>query len=229
MKSYQKYKPSGVEWIGNIPEHWEVNKFNRLSYMKGRIGWQGLKQSEFTMNLNEPYLITGMNFKDGVIRWNEVYHISEDRYSEAPEIQLRPFDVLMTKDGTIGKLLFVDSLPGKASLNSHLLVLRPKQKEFFPKYLYYQLQSLPFLHFIELNKTGTTFYGLSQEAMGEYKILLPSFKEQSSIADYLDKKTAQIDELITKKEKLIEFLKEERTATINDAVNGEGRNWKGRN
>ena len=83
--------------------------------MKGRIGWQGLKQSEFTTE--GPYLITGMNFKDGKIRWDEVYHITEARYDEAPEIQLKAGDVLMTKDGTIGKLLYVDTLPDKASLN----------------------------------------------------------------------------------------------------------------
>ncbi|MCX6236379.1 MAG: restriction endonuclease subunit S [Bacteroidia bacterium] len=196
------------------------------SYMKGRIDWQGLKQSEFTKNPDDPFLITGMNFKDGQIRWDEVYHIADERYNEAPEIQLKQFDVLMTKDGTIGKLLYMDFLPGKTSLNSHLLVLRPLNKDYFPKYLYYQLQSQPFLHFVELNKTGTTFYGLSQEAMGEYKIILPPIEEQTTIANFLDEKTTQIDKLISNKQKLIELLKEERTAIINEAVSGKGKNWE---
>src|SRR3989338_7620245 len=88
--------------IGEIPEDWEVKTFKEISFMKGRIGWQGLKQTEFTMNGEEPFLITGMNFKDGEIRWDEVYHVSEKRYDIAKEIQLRVSDVLMTKDGTIG-------------------------------------------------------------------------------------------------------------------------------
>src|SRR5690606_31781853 len=120
-----------------------------ICYMKGRIGWQGLKNSEFSDDKNLPYLITGMNFKDGAIRWDEVYHVSEERYNQAAEIQLREGDVLMTKDGTIGKLLFVDYLPGKTTLNSHLLVLRPLKNGFIPKYLYYQLQSVNFHGHIE--------------------------------------------------------------------------------
>lgn len=62
IKSYGRYKDSGVEWIGEILEHWEVNKFSRISYIKGQIGWQGLKHSEFTPSSDAPFLITGMNF-----------------------------------------------------------------------------------------------------------------------------------------------------------------------
>lgn len=220
MTPYPKYKPSGIEWIGDIPEHWDVKKFGAISYMKGRIGWQGLKQSEFTQNTDDPFLITGMNFHDGIIRWNEVYHITEERYNEAPEIQLKDSDVLFTKDGTIGKLLFVDSIPypHKASLNSHLLVLRPLNNSYAPRYLYYQLQSLPFKHHVELTKTGTTFYGITQEAMGQYKFTLPTPAEQTAIANYLDAKTVAIDELIAAKQKLIELYEEEKTALINHAV-----------
>ena len=54
--------------IGIIPECWSFAKFKDISKMKGRIGWQGLNQSEFTSNSDEPFLITGMNFKDGEIR-----------------------------------------------------------------------------------------------------------------------------------------------------------------
>lgn len=184
--------------------------------MKGRIGWQGLKQSEFT--IAGPYLITGMNFKDGKIRWEEVYHITQERYEEAPEIQLQNNDVLMTKDGTIGKLLFVENLPGPASLNSHLLLLRPLMNKYYPKYLYYQLHSQPFLNHVEVTKTGTTFFGITQESTGEYRIILPPLSEQKTIAAYLDKKTVLIDETIRKKKRLIELLEEERTAIINHAM-----------
>ncbi|HEX7313863.1 MAG TPA: restriction endonuclease subunit S [Pyrinomonadaceae bacterium] len=218
MKTYERYKPAGVDWLGEIPDQWRTKRLKYVAYMKGRIGWQNLRASEFNFDANLPFLITGMNFKDGVIRWDEVYHFSEERYNEAPEIQLKEGDVLMTKDGTIGKLLYVDHLPGKASLNSHLLVLRAQTGEFIPKYLFYQLDSITFKHHIELTKSGTTFFGISQEATGEYPMILPPLPEQTAIARYLDEKTAQIDKLIAGKERLIRLLKEERTAIINQAV-----------
>lgn len=168
-----------------------------ISSLKGRIGWQGLKQTEFTNNQDEPFLITGMNFKDGAIRWKEVYHISEDRYEMAKDIQLKPDDVLMTKDGTIGKMLYIDSIPypGKASLNSHLLLFRPIRGSYFPKYLYYQLTSKRFRDFIELSKSGTTFFGLSQSAVGKYPVLLPPVEEQVQIANTLSVIDTEIAEL----------------------------------
>ncbi len=176
------------------------NLLQEVSSLKGRIGWQGLKQSEFTANENEPFLITGMNFKDGAIRWNEVYHISEDRYEMAKDIQLRTGDVLMTKDGTIGKVLYIDEIPppGKASLNSHLLLFRPIGGSYHPKYLYYQLSSKRFTDFIELSKSGTTFFGLSQAAVGKYPVVLSLIEEQTAIAAILSDMDAEIAALEAK-------------------------------
>jgi type I restriction enzyme S subunit len=165
----------------------DVRLLGYVSSLKGRIGWQGLNQAEFTANVDEPFLITGMNFKDGSIRWDEVYHISQARYEMAPEIQLRADDVLMTKDGTIGKVLFIDTIPypGRASLNSHLLLFRPIGARYHPRYLYYQLSSRRFKDFVELSKSGTTFFGLSQAAVAAYPVLIPPMEEQVRIATIL--------------------------------------------
>ncbi len=164
---------------GELKGGWRESSLRDVSYMKGRIGWQGLNQTEFTMNDDEPYLITGMNFKDGEIRWGEVYRISEDRYEIAKEIQLKKNDVLMTKDGTIGKLLYISNIPypHKASLNSHLLVFRPIRKIYDPRFLYYQLYSKLFKDYIEISKSGSTFFGLSQEAVGNYLFKFPDITE----------------------------------------------------
>ncbi|WP_173664374.1 MULTISPECIES: restriction endonuclease subunit S [unclassified Sphingobium] len=174
------------ELLREKPED-EIRPLKEISYMKGRIGWQGLKQSEFTNNADDPFLITGMNFKDGEIRWDEVYHIPIGRYEIAPDIHLKSEDLLMTKDGTIGKVLYVDEIPYpyQASLNSHLLLLRPIKESYYPKYLYYQFGSKRFKDFIEISKSGTTFFGLSQSAAGEYQVLLPPLEEQKRIADRL--------------------------------------------
>jgi type I restriction enzyme S subunit len=216
-------KDSGVEWIGQIPSHWEVKQFKQFAKMKGRIGWQGLKNSEFTDDVHSPYLITGMNFKDGKIRWNEVYHISNERYEQAPEIQLKKDDILMTKDGTIGKLLFIDEIPypHKASLNSHLLVIRPIKNGYFPRFMFYQLHSDSFTHYTEISKSGTTFFGLSQEATERYIAVLPPMEEQKAIADYLEAKTAHIEKIVETIYLEIEKFKELRKTLINDVVTGK--------
>lgn len=221
-----RMKESGVDWLGEVPEHWYFNKMKRNTYMKGRIGWQGLKQDEF---IDEgPYLITGMNFKNGVINWDEVYHISQERYDQAPEIQLKEGDVLMTKDGTIGKLLFVDHLPGPASLNSHLLVLRCTDDSYIPKFLYYQLMSNLFLDHIELHKTGTTFYGITQESVGKYKMLLPPQNEQREIVNHIEKELGMIEELNRKLISQINMMKDYRQSVIHEAVTGkiDVRDWE---
>jgi type I restriction enzyme S subunit len=191
-----------------------VRLLEEVSSLKGRIGWQGLKQSEFTANENEPFLITGMNFKDGAIRWNEVYHIPEERYEMAKDIQLMTSDVLMTKDGTIGKALYIDEIPppGKASLNSHLLLFRPIQGSYYPKYLYYQLSSKRFKDFVELSKSGTTFFGLSQAAVGTYPALLPPIEEQTAIATILsdmDAEIAALEEKLAKARQLKQGMMQE--------------------
>lgn len=181
--------------LGYIPEDWDLVKFKDITFMYGRIGWQGLKQEEFTNNDNQPFLITGMNFKDGKIIWNEVYHISEDRYNLDKNIQLRDNDVLMTKDGTIGKILYVENIPypHKASLNSHLLVFRPKDNKYYPKYLYHLLKSKYFSDFIDLNKSGSTFFGITQESVGNFIMPLPSYKEQEVIGNILNDIDEDID------------------------------------
>jgi type I restriction enzyme S subunit len=193
--------------IGFIPNDWNLVYLKDISSLKGRIGWQGLKQEEFTMNSDQPFLITGMNFKDGEIRWDEVYHVPFDRYELAKEIQLRESDVLMTKDGTIGKMLYVSKIPspGYATLNSHLLLFRPLKKSYFPKYLYYNFHSTYFKKFIEDNKSGTTFFGISQESVGKYLFILPPIKEQTAIATALSDTDAWInslEQLLTKKHQI---------------------------
>ena len=210
----RKIKLGVIQELFHPKESDEVRFLEEVSSLKGRIGWQGLKQSEFTENDNEPFLITGMNFKDGAIRWNEVYHISEQRYDMAKDIQLRTGDVLMTKDGTIGKVLYIDEIPppGKASLNSHLLLFRPIKGSYNPKYLYYQLDSKRFKDYVELSKSGSTFFGLSQAAVGKYPVLLPPLEKQTVIAETLndiDAEIAALEEKVAKARQIKQGMMQE--------------------
>jgi type I restriction enzyme S subunit len=212
-------KDSGIEWIGEVPGHWSIIKLKYVSYMKGRIGWQNLRQDEYTDK--GPYLITGMHFDSGSINWNSCYHITEERYQMAPEIQVKEQDLLITKDGSIGKLAYIKNLPGKASLNSHLLLIRPFGEKFVNRYMYYLMLSNIFSLYSLMNQTGTTFNGITQNSMENFDAPFPHIQEQHSIADFLDLETSRIDTLTEKIKQSINYLKEYRTALISSAVTGK--------
>ncbi len=216
LPAYDQYKMGGSEWCEPIPAHWSIEPLKYNSYVKGRIGWQNLRSDEFTDE--GPFLITGMHFKDGSVDWNQCYHITEERYAIAPEIQVRQDDVLITKDGSIGKLAHLRELPGKASLNSHLLVIRPLRERYIPRYLYLLLSSLAFRFHIELHQSGTTFFGITQESVVKFGVILPSIPEQRAIVAFLDREIGRVDQLVAKKRELIERLKEKRTALISRTV-----------
>ena len=164
FRPYPEYRDSRLPWYEQIPSAWCTQKLKYNSYIKGRIGWQNLRADEFTDC--GPYLVTGMHFENGGVDWNACYHITEDRYALAPEIQLQEDDVLVTKDGSIGKIAFIDSLPGPASLNSHLLVIRPLGGSYSARYLYHLLSSEAFRSFIRHEQRGTTFFGNRSQLPG---------------------------------------------------------------
>lgn len=216
MKPYPEYKDSGVEWIGEIPSRWDVNKVKRNTYVKGRIGWKGLKSDEFIYE--GPYLVTGTDFKCGRIDWVNAYHISQERYDEDPYIILREGDVLITKDGTIGKIVYVDYLPDKATLNSGIFLTRPINDQYDSLFFYWVLNSHVFKIFFDYESHGSTVQHLYQNVFDDFKFPIPPLSEQQQIVEYLDHKTQRIDDLIEKTEKKIELLKEKRTALINHCV-----------
>lgn len=214
-----KMKDSGVEWIGEIPEHWEVTKIKYTTYVKGRIGWQGLKSDEF---IDEgPFLVTGTDFTQGFVNWDTCYHISEERYNEAPPIQLQENDLLITKDGTIGKLAIVKEMPYKAILNSGVFVTRPFHNKYLSKYMYWLLSSTIFDKYIKFMETGSTIKHLYQETFVNFSYPIPSIVEQTEILNYLDIKIGEIDSIKSNLVKQIEKLKEYRQSLIYEAVTGK--------
>lgn len=212
----EKMKPSGIDWIGDVPENWYVIKLKYFSYLKGRIGWQGLTADEF---IDEgPYLITGTDFENGRIQFDRSYHISDERYNEAPEIQLKEGDLLVTKDGTVGKMAYVDMLPDKASLNSHLLLIRPLENKFDNRFLFWLMSSSVFSGYTEYAQDGTVMASLSQEKIGNFIAYFPEIAEQQTIADFLDKECAQIDSIAADLEKQIALLQQYKKSLITETV-----------
>lgn len=217
-QAYAEYKDSGVEWLGEIPNDWINTKVKYEAYVKARVGWHGLKSDDFTDE--GPYLVTGSDFKGTNIDWSQCYHCDLPRYEQDPYIQLKDGDLLITKDGTIGKVALVSNLKDdeKATLNSGIFVVRPLRNNFSTKFYFWLLQSKVFKEFVDFNKTGSTIVHLYQDTFVNFEYASPVLEDQIKISNFLDHETTKIDHLIEKQQQLIELLKEKRQAVISHAV-----------
>ena len=124
----------------------------------------------------------------------------------------------MTKDGTIGKMAYIENLPEEASLNSHLLIIRQTTNIMNNKFLYWIMVSDVFTRFYNIFQSGTTMNSISQSTIGLFSTPCPSLPEQQRIADYLDKKCGEIDELIALQEQMIVQLTDYKQSVITEAV-----------
>lgn len=212
----QGYKNSDIEWIGSMPSDWKLDKIKYIANLYGRIGWQGLTSEEY---IDEgPFLVTGVDFCKGRIDWNSCVHISEKRWEQADKIQIKNEDLLITKDGTVGKVAIVNDLNGKASLNSGVLLIDLKDKNS-KKYLYWVLCSDVFWTWFNYKNSGnSTILHLYQKDFNEFIYTLPELKEQKLIANFLDKKCSEIDSVIEKIAKQINLLKDYKNSLITETV-----------
>ena len=209
-------KESGIDWIGQIPEEWEISKIKFTTQLNGRIGWQGLTSAEYKEE--GPYLITGTDFQNGTINFETAVHIDEKRWSEASQIQVENGDLLITKDGTVGKVAIISGLDDKASLNSGVLRIQTVD-EIDRKFLYYVLLSDEFwMWFNYTNSGASTILHLYQNVFDEFTFTFPQKNEQQKIADFLDKKTAQLDKVKSLLEEQIQKLKDYRASLIYETV-----------
>ena len=187
--------------IGIIPEDWEICVAKDL-YLKARIGWQGLKKDEY-LDEGDYYLVTGTDFLDNKISWKNCHYVLQERYEQDKNIQLSPGDILITKDGSIGKTAFVDTLDRPATLNSGIFLVRPKNDKINQAYLYFIFKSEYFNKFLKDLTAGSTIVHLYQKDFVSFKYPLPNRKEQELIA----KSIIDINSMISSLEKLIEKYK----------------------
>lgn len=209
-------KDSGVRWIGEIPATWNTKRIKYMATLKGRIGWQGLTSEEYQDE--GAYLITGVDFDNGGIDWENCVHVPMKRWEEAKEIQIENGDLLITKDGTIGKVAIVSNMPGETSLNSGVLRIIPIEG-YSRRFLYWVIKSDEFWTWFNYRNAGnSTIVHLYQGDFAEFLYAFPDFDEQESIADYLDAHCGQLDSIIGDLEKQIETLKAYKKSIIVEAV-----------
>lgn len=214
----RKMQNTAIPWIGSIPCEWKLIRIKNTSWLKGRIGWDGLQSKEFVDN--GPYLITGTDFFNGKVNWSSCVHITKERYDEDELLHIKEGDLLITKDGTIGKLAIVENCPNEVSLNSGVMIIRNNSEfSYDNRYMYYVLSSDEFWLWFNINqKPNSTIQHLYQHQFGEFKFAYPLISEQMAIARYLDNKCDDINNSISRHQQIIEKLEEYRKSVITQAV-----------
>ncbi|MFH0874775.1 MAG: restriction endonuclease subunit S [archaeon] len=188
----QKIKLKQTE-IGEIPEDWNYDILSKHLYIKGRIGWKGLQKSEYLTDGSGIVIINGTQIQDNRLDWSDCGRVPEWRYDESPEIQLKENDIVMTKDGTIGKVAFIEKLPEKSSVASGIFVIRAKSGEIDQKFLFYFFKLPLFKWLIETRKEGSVIPHLYQRDFEELPFAYPNIQEQESIAKILSAIDSKIE------------------------------------
>ena len=193
-------------WLEANGNTFPYRKLIHVASLKARIGWQSLRTDEFVDE--GPYCVTGTDFHNGRINWSTAYHVSTGRYEMDRNIQLSRRDLLVTKDGTIGKVAVVDELDTPATLNSGVFVVRPQTDDLATDFLGWVVRSKVFDDFVAFNFSGSTINHLYQNVFETFRFPFPDLTTQRQIAEFLDRETARIDLLIEKKQRLVALLAE---------------------
>ena len=202
MRTYDSYKDSGVDWIGEIPSHWEDPPLRYyFSYTKGSIG-QKLTKSYIEDNRGEYPVYSGQTDNDGIMGFVNEYEFDYH------------FPLIFTT--TVGaKFMTTRILQGRFSLSQNCLVM-VKKKECVPSFVEYFLK-IDFQYRKELIPIIIQ-PSLRMEDLDRVNIVVPPVTEQQQIVSFLDTKTSLIDSLIEETQRKIELLKEKRTSLINEVV-----------
>ncbi|HCG6381801.1 TPA: restriction endonuclease subunit S [Vibrio parahaemolyticus] len=216
-KAYPEYKNSGVEWLKEIPIHWDCKKlkFFLNDLVRGPFG-SALKKEFFTTAGIKVY--EQKNCIQNNVALGESY-ISEDTYRDLIRFAVTNGDLLMSCSGTIGKIVEVTEPYEKGIINQALLIMRINGSVVNKAFFKHIFRSEDVQKQIKDNTQGGAMQNLvATDIFKSVSFTVPSYEEQQKIANFLDHETAKIDTLIDKQEKLIELLKEKRQAVISHAV-----------
>lgn len=218
MKKYDNYKDSGIEWIGEIPSHWNNTRIKFTVKEKDSLFIDGdWIESKVITASGIRYITTG-NVKVGQYSEQGNGYISEQTFHELNCTEVYEGDLIISRlNYPIGRACIIPNLNSRIVTSVDNVIYRP-DNSIDKRYLLYLFSSKEYFEHTELISRGATMQRISRGMLGNLKIPLPELYEQNIISKYLDLKTSQIDDLIAKKERLIQLLEEERTAIINQAV-----------
>lgn len=219
MKAYSEYKSSGIEWLGEIPSHWDsmplkytVNN-QETEFIDGN--WI---ESPFITDTGVRYLTSG-NVGPGFYKEQGNGFISDETFDELHCIEVLPGDLLISRlNEPIARTCEVPELGYKIVTCVDNVIYRPISEIFSRRFMMYQLNSKPFWFNASGLSSGATMKRISRSKLGNIKVIVPPLKEQEVIAAYLDDVTRKVDALIAEKHTQVEDLRAYRNSIITETV-----------
>ena len=185
-----KEKSKKFRYIKNA---WEQRKLSEIATLHSRIVWQNFRSSEF-LDSGDYMLITGTDFIDGAVNFDTCHYVERERYEQDKHIQIRNGSILITKDGTLGKVAYIQGLTMPATLNAGVFNVEIKdENEVDNRYLFQYLKAPFLMDYVDKKATGGTIKHLNQNILVDFPVVLPHKAEQEKIGEYF----LAIDHLIT--------------------------------
>lgn len=213
LKPYSKYKDSGLEWVGEVPEHWEVQRIKHFL----SVNESTLREDtypDFTFNYLEIGSVGTGHLLDAPRRIQ-----FQDSPSRARRV-VREGDTLFSTVRTYLKAVWhADAIQSNLVASTGFAVLTPGQTSH-PKFVNYYCQSEPFTDWVSANSVGVAYPAIPETDFAAVHSVVPSYPEQEAIARFLDHTTQQVDQLVEANQKLVKLLNELNHATIQEAVTG---------
>ena len=188
--------------FSGFTEDWEQRKLLSITTMHARIGWQNLRTTEF-LDDGKYLLITGTDFVDGKIDFTRCYYVKQERYNQDRNIQIKNGCLLITKDGTLGKVAYVNGLNKPATLNAGIFNVEIRDENKVDRLYLYQYIKAPFLlEYVNQMATGGTIKHLNQNILVDFMVSMPQIVEQKKIGELFQ----TLDHLITLHQSKLEKL-----------------------
>ena len=215
-----RLKPSGIEWLGDVPEHWNFRQLRRLISMvtSGSRGWASYYADDGSIFLQSGNLGRSMRLK-----LENVQHVALPRGAEGERTKVAQNDILVCITGALtGNVALVDlEFDKPAFVNQHIALVRPVMDVVYPKFLAMVLHSEVGKSQFKISEYGGTKQGLSLNDVKSLLVPVPSIDEQESICGHVDEATSEIVSAITKAEAEILLIREYRVRLVADVVTGK--------
>ena len=213
---YAKYKDSGVEWLGEVPEHWDVK---RLGYLCAKIGSGKTPAGGAETYPDDGSLfLRSQNVHDEGLRLDEVAYITEDTDEELRASRVQPGDILLNITGaSLGRTCMAPLDLPRANVNQHVCIIR-LNSNLLREFVALAMQSSAARNQIDAGQTGAARDGLNFAQVSRLALAIAPAAERDLVVALLQRETAKIDALVKEQRQLVALLKEKRQAAISHAV-----------
>lgn len=216
LDPHPKLKPSGIDWLGDVPERWSVLPLTK--YVADKSDYRGKTPDKTEDGV---FLVTAKNVRMGFIDYESSQeYVAQVEYDEIMRRGLpRKGDILFTTEAPLGNVALVDR--EDIALAQRIIRFRMKPENFCGRFALYGMMSDHFQIQLQSLSTGSTAEGLKASKLPKLRLVAPPINDQKAIANFLDRETSKIDSMVAKVDAAIERLQEYRTALITAAVTGK--------